>query len=214
MILQQRAVGTFSDYETTEIALRELKMTGFLMDRVSIVGHDVNSHTEVTGANTSNRLANVGDLDSHHNQSNETAQDGAIAGGSIGSFAGLLVGLGILAIPGVGPVMLAGATATMIATAISGGVIGAFAGGLAGGLIGLGIPEDRAHLYSDRVAKGEYLVMVEGSDSDINLAESIFSKHHIHEWYIYDLPSESVSTVPTVTSVTTTTPTTRPLLRV
>lgn len=67
MILQQRAVGIFSDYETTEIALRELKMTGFLMDRVSIVGHDVNSHTEVTGANTSNRLANVGDLDSHHN---------------------------------------------------------------------------------------------------------------------------------------------------
>jgi len=208
MILQLRAVGTFSDYETTEIALQELKMTGFLMDRVSIVGRDVGSHTEVTGANTSNQLVTVGDLDSHDNQSGETAQDGAIAGGSIGGFAGLLVGLGILAIPGVGPVMLAGATATAIATMLSGGVIGTLAGGLAGSLVGLGIPEDRAHLYSDRVAKGEYLVMVEGSDSDINLAESIFSKHHIHKWYIYDLPSESV---PTVTSVTTTT---RPLLRV
>ena len=208
MILQLRAVGTFSDYETTEIALQELKMTGFLMDRVSIVGRDVGSHTEVTGANTSNQLVTVGNLDSHDNQSGETAQDGAIAGGSIGGFAGLLVGLGILAIPGVGPVMLAGATATAIATMLSGGVIGTLAGGLAGSLVGLGIPEDRAHLYSDRVAKGEYLVMVEGSDSDINLAESIFSKHHIHKWYIYDLPSESV---PTVTSVTTTT---RPLLRV
>jgi predicted nucleic acid-binding Zn ribbon protein len=60
MILQQRAVGTFSDYETTEIALRELKMTGFLMDRVSIVGRDVSSHTEVTGANTSNQLVGTG----------------------------------------------------------------------------------------------------------------------------------------------------------
>jgi hypothetical protein len=193
--LKQRGVGTFASYETTEIALIELKNTGFLMDRVSVVGRDINSHTEVTGSHLSNRLVNVGNLDTNENKAEETAKDGAIAGGTVGIFTGLLVGLGLVAIPGVGPVMLAGAVATAIASTISGGVIGAAAGSLAGGLVGLGMSEDRAKVYSDRVAHGDYLVMVEGSEADLALAESIFSNHHIHDWHIYDLPSNLVGTV-------------------
>lgn len=195
MILKQIGVGTFSSYEKTEIALRELKSNGFLMDRVSVVGRDINSHTEVTGANTSNRLVDFGNLDTNENKVGETAIDGAMAGITLGGFTGLLVGLGAMAIPGVGPVMLAGAAATALITTISGGVIGGVTGTLAGGLVGLGIPADRAKVYSDRIAKGDYLVMVEGSDTDITLAESIFRKHGIHEWYIYESPSEQVRTV-------------------
>ncbi|MGL5035974.1 MAG: signal transduction histidine kinase (STHK), LytS [Microcystaceae cyanobacterium] len=213
MILQQRAVGTFSDYETTEIVLSELKASAFLMQKVSVVGRDVYGHPESTGANTSNRLVTVGDLDSHDNKSLDTAKDGAIAGAAVGGFAGLLVGLGGLMIPGVGPIMLAGATATAIATMISGGAIGTLAGGLAGSLVGLGIPEDRARIYGDRIAKGEYLVIVEGSKSEISLAELTLNKHHIHDLYIYDLPNQSVDTVTEVETVTTPTPTTRPLVR-
>jgi hypothetical protein len=193
--LKQRGVGIFSSYETTEIALGDLKNTGFLMDRVSVVGRDINSHTEVTGSHISNRLVNVGNLDTNENKAEEAAKDGAIAGGTVGIFTGLLVGLGLVAIPGVGPVMLAGAAATAIASAISGGVIGAAAGSLAGGLVGLGMSEDRAKVYSERVANGDYLVMVEGSESDMALAESIFRNHHIHDWHIYDLPHKLVRTV-------------------
>ena len=215
MMLLKRAVGSFPNYEKTELALHELKGNGFFMDRVSVIGKDIYHHAEFTGANVSDRVINPDDLDSHENKSGETAADGAIAGASIGGFAGLLVGLGGLLIPGVGPVMLAGATATAIATAISGGAIGALAGSLAGSLIGLGIPEDRAHFYSDRVAKGDYLVIVEGSESDIALAESILNKHGIDNWYVYDLPTESVQTIrPMETATKVPLNTTRPQLRV
>ncbi|MEA5534654.1 general stress protein [Crocosphaera sp. XPORK-15E] len=201
MILQQRrAVGIFPSYEATEIALRELKENGFLMDRVSVVGHDMNRYTEVTGANTSNRLRDVGNLDSNEKEVPQTAAKGTVAGGAVGGITGLLVGLGIAAIPGIGPIMLAGAAATAIATTISGTVIGAAAGTLAGGLVGLGIPADRAKIYSDRVSDGDYLVMVEGSEADIDLAKSIFDKHSIDDWYAYDLPRESVQTTTTVSS--------------
>jgi hypothetical protein len=186
MILKQRAICTFSSYEAAELALHELKDSGFLMDRVAVVGRNIYHHTEFTGAGTSNRLADVGNLDTKENKAGGTAIDGAIAGSTIGGFAGLLVGLGALAIPGIGPVMLAGAAATAIATAVSGGVIGAAAGSLAGGLVGLGIPEDRAKIYSDRVAQGDYLVMVEGAEADIALAESVFKNHDIHEWHVYE----------------------------
>ena len=221
-ILTQRAVGTFSDHKTTDLALHELKDNGFMMDQVSVIGRDIYHYPEFTGANTRDHLVNTGNLDTDEtrgrfvdagnlptdktrdrsvdlatdeNKAKETAVDGAIAGITIGGFAGLLIGLGALAIPGVGPVMLAGATATAIASAISGGVIGAAAGSLTGGLVGLGIPEDRAKLYGDRIAQGDYLVIVEGSEADINLAKSIFDKHDIDNWYIYDVSSKSVTPI-------------------
>ena len=215
MMLQQRAVGSFSSYDKTELALHKLKGGGFFMDRVSVIGKDIYHHTEFTGANVSDHVVNPDDLDSHENRSGATAVDGAIAGVSIGGVAGLLVGLGGLIIPGVGPVMLAGATATAIATALSGGAIGALAGSLAGSLIGLGIPEDRAKFYSDRVAQGDYLVIVEGSESEIALAESILNEHGIDNWDVYDLETESVRTIRPMETVTTLpSSTTRPQIRV
>jgi hypothetical protein len=215
MMLQQRAVGSFSSYDKTELALHKLKGNDFFMDRVSVIGKDIYHHAEFTGAKVDDHVINTDELDSDENKSGETAADGAIAGASIGGFAGLLVGLGGLLIPGVGPIMLAGATATAIATAISGGAIGALAGSLAGGLIGLGIPEDRAQFYGDRVAHGDYLVIVEGSESDIALAESILNKHGINHWYVYDLPTESVQTIrPMETATMVPLNTTRPQLRV
>ena len=196
MMLNQRAAGTFSTYETAETALRDLRDRGFSMDRVSVVGHDMDRQTEVTGAHTSDRLADLGNLHTHENDAKETARTGAVAGGALGGLTGLLVGLGAIAIPGIGPVMLAGAAATALATTLSGGVIGAAAGSLAGGLVGLGIPEDRADRYSDRISQGDYLVMIEGSEADIALAESVFRNHDIHEWYAYDLPHDPVPAPP------------------
>lgn len=193
MISKQRAVGTFSNYEATEIALRDLKENGFMMDQISVIGRDIDRELELTGVNTSEDLVNVGNLRTDKNKAAETATDGAMAGLTLGGFTGLLVGLGAMAIPGVGPVMLAGAAATALATTLSGGVIGGAIGSLAGGLVGLGIPADRAKVYSDLISEGNYLIMVEGSDADITLAETIFTKHEIQNWYAYDLVDESES---------------------
>jgi hypothetical protein len=69
--------------------------------------------------------------------------------------------------------MLAGATATAIATTVAGGAIGAVTGGLLGALVGLGIPEERARVYQDRISRGHYLILVEGTDDEISRAEAI-----------------------------------------
>jgi uncharacterized protein YcfJ len=88
--------------------------------------------------------------------------------------------------------MLGGALATALATTISGGAIGAAAGGLVGGLVGLGIPEDRARVYNDRVSRGDYLVIVDGSEDEIRRAEAVLSHRGIQEWGIYDSTATDV----------------------
>jgi hypothetical protein len=137
MMLEQRAIGTFTSYELAENALRDLKQTGFLMHQVSLIGRDVNRHAEFTGVHTNSTITGVEDLNTGVKDAGAATQTGAAAGSALGGITGLLVGLGAIAIPGVGPVMLAGAAATAIATAISGTAIGAAAGSLAGGLTGM-----------------------------------------------------------------------------
>jgi hypothetical protein len=131
--------------------------------------------------------------DKHGNKADEGATTGAIAGGTVGGLTGLLVGLGALAIPGIGPVMLAGATATAIATTVSGTAIGAAAGGLLGALIGLGIPEERAKVYNERVSRGEYLVIVDGTSDEISRAETILRRYNIQEWGVFDAAPSTVN---------------------
>ncbi len=190
MIFTQRAVGIFPNYELTEAALTELRNRNFSMNHVSVVGQDIHRHRELTGVNTSDRLETLGNLHTDENDSTDAAKTGAAAGSALGGLTGLLVGLGAVAIPGIGPVMLAGAAATAIATTISGTVIGAAAGSLAGGLIGLGVPSDRADIYSDRISEGHYLVMVEGSDLDIALAQEVLHDREIQDWYSYEVPND------------------------
>lgn len=177
----RRAVGTFSNRRDTEQALHELKNSGFSMDRVSVIAKDADHKDDIAGTQVTERVGNKAD---------EGATTGAVTGGTLGGVAGLLVGLGTLAIPGIGPIMLAGATATTLATTLAGAGIGAAAGGLLGALIGLGIPEERAKVYHQRVERGHYLVMVEGTDAEIARAEQIFHRYGIEEFGVYDYPNE------------------------
>lgn len=175
----QRAVGTFPTRKAAEQALHDLRASGFSMDHVSVVAKDAGDASNLSGAEMSRGIGNKAD---------EGAKAGAATGGAIGGIAGLLTGLGLLAIPGIGPIMLAGATGTALVTALSGGAIGALAGGLGGALIGLGIPEERAKFYNDRVSKGEYLVVVEGDNAEIAKAEALLHRGGIQNWGIYDAP--------------------------
>lgn len=190
MVLGQhrRAVGVFSKRQDAEIALGELRDSNFPMDRVSVITQDAAREDDIAGLDVS------GDVQqSSGNKADEGATTGAITGGALGGLTGLLVGLGTLAIPGVGPILLAGAAATTIATTLAGGAIGAVAGSLIGGLVGLGIPEERARVYNDRVSQGGYLVIVEGTDEEISRAEAILHHRGIEEWGVYDRPDATAS---------------------
>ncbi|MBL9167568.1 MAG: DUF3341 domain-containing protein [Verrucomicrobiales bacterium] len=110
-------------------------------------------------------------------EKNTKAPEGAVAGagtgGVVGGALGWIVGIGALAIPGVGPFIAAGP----ILAALSGAAIGAAAGGIAGGLIGLGIPELEAKRYEGKVKEGNMLLSVHTENSaEITRAKDIFTQ--------------------------------------
>ena len=173
----KRSVGLFYSRDEAEKALRALKDDGFDMNRVNVIAKDADKVTESAG------------VDVGYDEGNNAAEGagaGATSGAVLGGIGGLLLGLGTLAIPGVGPIIVAGEAASTIATTLAGAGIGAAAGGIIGGLVGLGIPEDKAKIYSDRVSSGSYLVMVNGTDDDISRAERILHDNGIEEYGVYD----------------------------
>ena len=181
----KRAAGLYYSRDEAEAAVRALKHAGYDMDRVSVIAKDADS---VAGHDTTD-TKEVG------NKADEGAAAGALTGGALGGITGLLVGLGTLAIPGIGPILLAGAEATAIATTLAGAGIGAAAGGLIGALIGLGIPEEKAKIYSDRVGTGSFLVMVTGTAYEVDRAATIMRQHGVEEFDIYDIPNAAATTV-------------------
>lgn len=90
--------------------------------------------------------------------------DGATAGAELGAVlggaGGLLAGLGVLAIPGLGPVLAGGWLFAAAMGAAAGAGVGAATGGLIGALTGAGVPESDAHVYAESVRRGGALVTV------------------------------------------------------
>ena len=91
------------------------------------------------------------------------AAEGAGIGGVIGGAAGVLAGVGLLAIPGVGPVVAAG----WLASTVAGIAVGAVAGGLVGTLVSAGIDEGDAHYYAETIRRGGSVVAVKVDEGDV-----------------------------------------------
>lgn len=178
-----RAAGLFYSRNEAEAAVRGLKDAGFNQDRISVIARDAD---KLDGVDTTEDVGNKAD---------EGAAAGALTGGALGGITGLLVGLGALAIPGIGPIIFAGAEATAIATTLAGGAIGAATGGLVGALVGLGIPEEKAKIYNDRVSGGSFLVMVTGTEAEVKRAESIMQRCGVEEFGIYNAPAPAAQPV-------------------
>src|SRR6187549_1190421 len=96
-----------------------------------------------------------------HTKAPEDAATGAGTGGVLGGALGWLVGIGALAIPGLGPFIAAGP----IMAALSGAAAGAALGGVTGALIGLGIPEYEAKQYEGKIRSGNILLSVHVEDA-------------------------------------------------
>ena len=182
---QKRAFGVFSSGQEAEQALTELKASGFPMEKVSIIGKHVDAkqadqYDQLGGAQISDRVGNK-------NLGSATA---VVADTLAGSFWGtVLVGLGSLALPGIGPVIAAGSLGLGLVSSIAGFGIGAVnASGLVRALADLGIPEEQARVYSDRLQQGDYFVIVDGTDEEIHRAEALFTNRGIQNWGIYNPP--------------------------
>jgi hypothetical protein len=145
-------VGLFEDYSDADRAVSELNSRGFTQNEISIAARDSAVRDRMVGTAGSERAVA------------ESAGAGAVGGTVVGGLGGLLVGLGALAIPGIGPVIAAGTLATTLGTTALGAGIGAAAGGLIGALVGMGIPEEDANFYAEGVKRGGVLVTVQASD--------------------------------------------------
>ncbi|MEH2272369.1 MAG: general stress protein [Nostoc sp.] len=173
----QRVVGVFTHQRDVEQALHELRDSGLAMDKVSIVVQNADRNHEIADNEIKERTGDKAD---------EGATVGGLSGGAVGGLTGLLVGLGTLAIPGVGPIMLAGAAATALVTTLVGASIGAATGTFAGALVGWGISEEQARAYNERVEHGHYFIIVDCTSVEIAKVEAILQRWGIEEFGIYE----------------------------
>jgi hypothetical protein len=110
-------------------------------------------------------------------------------GGVIGGALGWLVGVGALAIPGVGPFIAAGP----IMAALSGVTVGAAVGGITGALVGMGIPEYEAKRYEGMLRSGNILIAVHTEESK----ETARVKDVFGELGAVDIATAEEASVPT-----------------
>ncbi len=109
-----------------------------------------------------------------HTKAPEGALAGAATGGVLGGTLGLLVGIGALAIPGLGPFIAAGPIVATLAGAGAGGAVGT----LTGALVGFGIPEYEAKRYESFLNKGGALLAVHADDADwATRAKTTLARH-------------------------------------
>jgi hypothetical protein len=114
--MTQTVTALYDTYDSAVAAVNALEASGFPHSEISIVSNNVDNRY------AKDRPTNAG----------ADAGAGAGIGAVVGGVGGLLTGLGLMAIPGVGPVVAAG---WLIATA-AGAATGAVVGGAAGGLVG------------------------------------------------------------------------------
>jgi hypothetical protein len=140
--------GIYPSYANVESGVDGLKAAGFNNRDISVLFPE-----------------SAGSKDFAHEKGTK-APEGATAGAGtgvvLGGAMGWLIGVGALAIPGLGPFIAAGP----IMAALAGAGVGGTVGGLAGALIGMGIPEYEAKRYEGRVKDGGILLSVHCDDSD------------------------------------------------
>jgi uncharacterized membrane protein len=143
----------YDDYGKAQEAVRALESLGFTNDEVSLASR-VRDNGEV-----------VDDASG--------AATGASVGAVAGAGTGLLTAMGVMAIPGLGPLVAAG----VLATTLAGAATGAAAGGILGALTDYGVSEEDAHVYSEGIRRGGTLVTVRAADDRAQMAREVLNRY-------------------------------------
>jgi uncharacterized membrane protein len=161
-------IGHFPSHLEAEKAVIDLQAEGFDMQKLSVIGKDYQTSEQVRGFLTWK----------------DTAKGGAAGGGYWGSFVGglfgILGGAGVVFVPGMAPLIIAGPIAGVLAGWLEGTIVGgagaAAIGGLAGALGGLGIGKHEVLKYETQIQAGEFILLVTGSDEDLSQAKQMLDK--------------------------------------
>jgi hypothetical protein len=139
--MNRTVAALFDDYDDAANAVQTLEDAGISYRDISIVSNAGGKSHIVPLGTTDDAVAGAG--------------TGAAVGAALGGSAGLLAGLGLVAIPGLGPMIAAG----WLAAAAAGATAGAASGGLVGLLVGAGVSGEDAHFYSEGLSRGGTLVV-------------------------------------------------------
>jgi len=145
--MAKKAVFGIAKSESQAIDIADnLKLAGFTENDVSVLFPDKQGSKDFAHE--------------QHTKAPEGAATGGASGAVLGGALGWMVGIGALAIPGLGVFIAAGP----IMAALAGAAGGAAAGGLTGALIGMGIPEYEAKRYEGKVKDGNILLSIHTED--------------------------------------------------
>lgn len=160
-------VGLFDSRDQAERAVSALRSAGF-NEEISLLAADKNKESgSAERHEQTTMLADDNDLGMGK------VATGASTGGVLGGLAGLAMGAGALAIPGIGPVIAAGPIAGLLS--------GAATGGIAGSLIDWGIPAERGRFYEEKVREGKIMASVRTDENRIDEAASILRQNGAHD---------------------------------
>lgn len=167
--MSQTITRLFDNYADAKSAVHDLESLGVAHDDLSIVANNADG----THGDHRDGDGDIDDVNDHGDVSRGTST-GALLGGA----GGLLAGLGLLAIPGLGPIVAAGWLAATAAGAGLGAAGGAATGGIVGALKNAGHTDEEAHVYSEGVRRGGSLLSARVPDELVTQAEAVLQRHN------------------------------------
>lgn len=164
--MTQTVVGIFHTPAEAERAVADLMASGFVREQISLIASGEHAeHIKLVGSG----VEHVEDI-----------AIGAVGGSLVGGMLGALVGMVVVAIPGIGPVLAAGPLAAALGSAGITMAVGAGAGVVGGGVLGAltwaGITHDEARVYEEFVRRGGSLVTVQASGDERERATTILHR--------------------------------------
>ena len=150
-------VAVYANHAQAEDSLKELQRAGFDMTLLSIVGKDYHTEETVVG------YYNAGD------RMKRWGASGAIWGG----IWGLLTGSAFFAVPGIGPVLVAGPLVASIVAALENAVVLGGVSAIGAGLYGLGIPKDSVVEYESAIRSDKFLLLAHGTTAQLERAKGL-----------------------------------------
>lgn len=168
-------VGTISSRSEAETVIEALRNAEFPTDKVALVTQNREPEDE--------NLA-VSKEEFVQDKTIEGLKRGTLTAGAIGGVAGTLMGLGAMALPGIGPIAVLGINSALVGMA-AGGFYGTAAGTIMGAALGDHISQNEVEQYDDRLAQGDYIILIEGSEEEIQTAANILKNEPIKDWAIY-----------------------------
>lgn len=171
----KNAMAIISTRQAVTQVLDELRAIDFPMQQISVFNMNSQNEKSPKDADAGNRNRTITPI--------EGAKAGAITGGTAGGILALIGGLGILVIPGVGPVL---AVESVLATLLASGASATF-GGVYGAFQGWFAPERLVRLDRPSTSQEEFLVTLEGTADEIRQAKDILRYRGARECHVGEL---------------------------